>query len=506
MPSLRVGAITSNSVDAVRAYMQGEQFYRQARWDSAIASFTRAVEIDSTFALANFRLALSIGWTGGWQAPNSIKATEAAYRYLNRLPERDRALIAGYRLFTQGRPEAVDSLRRYVAQFPKDPDGWFMLGDAQFHMRFSVPLDGPAIRAPFDSVIKRDPSLVAAYFHPMESAVSDRDSVAFYRYLAGLDSVSDTTDVADYERMGPAVWGPNADSLMIEMVKHHLSGATFAALYSRFSADKPDPDQAVAGFQAIRAGAEPGSQQWAQYTANAIAGMVSLGRLGDAKVLTDSLTKANPQMGTGMNLTPVQVGLMPPPPNAIPPQLMSGLETAAAHNYYPASFALAYLISAGDITTARRILASVTNSKEINPEQKKVLAAYGGWIKILAGDTLGGVRDIQAGLRAGGLYAYDFQTSHMRFRLAQALASMPATRAQGIQLLQNGFKSGTDLLYSSVSVLELGRALEAQGDRAGAAAAYSHFLKLWNKADSSLQPRVEEAKEGLRRTTGEPNN
>ncbi|MEO8200089.1 MAG: serine/threonine-protein kinase, partial [Gemmatimonadota bacterium] len=95
IPSLRLGAITSNSVDAIRSYMQGEQFYRQANWDSAIAAFTRAVEADSTFALANFRLALSLGWNGGYQSQASNKAAEAAYRNVARLPDRDRALISG---------------------------------------------------------------------------------------------------------------------------------------------------------------------------------------------------------------------------------------------------------------------------------------------------------------------------------------------------------------------------------------------------------------------------
>jgi serine/threonine-protein kinase len=263
IPSLRVGAITSNSVDAIRAYMQGEQFYRQAKWDSAIAAFTRAVEADSTFALANFRLALSIGWTGGWQAPNSIKATEAAYRYLNRLPERDRALISGYRLFTQGKVEAVDSFRHYVAQYPKDVDGWFMLGDAQYHMRDLLPTDPRAARAPFDSVIKRDPSLVAAYFHPMEIAAMERDSLAFTGYLAGLDSVADSNEVLNYEHMGTAVWGPTADSTLHEMLKQHLSGATFAALYSRLSDDKPDAQGFVDGMAANLRG--PGARKSAGF-------------------------------------------------------------------------------------------------------------------------------------------------------------------------------------------------------------------------------------------------
>ncbi|HEV8122950.1 MAG TPA: serine/threonine-protein kinase [Gemmatimonadales bacterium] len=506
IPSLRVGAITSNSVDAIRAYMQGEQFYRQAKWDSAIAAFTRAVEADSTFALANFRLALSIGWTGGWQAPNSIKATEAAYRYLNRLPERDRALISGYRLFTQGKVEAVDSFRHYVAQYPKDVDGWFMLGDAQYHMRDLLPTDPRAARAPFDSVIKRDPSLVAAYFHPMELSAMERDSVAFNGYLGGLDSVADSNEVQDYEHMGAAVWGAGADSALLEMVKHHLSGATFAALFSRLSDEKPDADGFVRGMAGISAAQPPGSPGVAQWLSFRIATLVSLGRLAESARLADSLLVVNPQMGRGMNLLPVQVGIRPPPNPAMSPQMKAALEAAAPQNYFPASFALAYLISAGETTEARHILDLVMAPSNTNftPQQRALMGAYRGWMKVVAGDTAGGVSEMKAGLRASGIQAYDFQTSHLRFRLAEILAARPATRAEGIALLRYGFKSGSDMLYTSVASLALGRALEAQGDRPGAAAAYSHFLKLWTKADSTVQSLTDEAREGLKRTTGEP--
>jgi hypothetical protein len=207
-----------------------------------------------------------------------------------------------------------------------------------------------------------------------------------------------------------------------------------------------------------------------------------------------------------MNLIPVQMGLRPPPSPALSPQMKARLEAAAAQSYYPASFALSYLISAGETAEARHVLDLITAPSNTNftPQQRALMGAYRGWMKVMAGDTTGGVTDMKAGLRAAGIQAYDFQTSHLRFRLAQVLAARPATRAEGIALLRYGFKSGTDMLYSSLSSLALGRALEAQNDRPGAAAAYSHFLKLWTQADSSMQSLTDEAKEGLKRNTGEP--
>jgi hypothetical protein len=45
-------------------------------------------------------------------------------------------------------------------------------------------------------------------------------------------------------------------------------------------------------------------------------------------------------------------------------------------------------------------------------------------------------------------------------------------------------------------ILELGRLLDAEGDRAGARAEYQRFLKLWAGADASL-PELSEAKKAL---------
>ncbi|MEO8295190.1 MAG: protein kinase, partial [Gemmatimonadota bacterium] len=237
IPSLRLGAITSNSVDAIRFYMQGEQFYREAEWDSAIAAFSSAVQADSTFALANFRLALSLGWNGGYQAPASNKAAEAAYRNISRLPDRDRALISGYRMFTLGRVEAIDSLRQYVSLYPKDPDGWFMLGDAQYHLRALSSLSPAQLRAPFDSVIRLDPTLAAAYFHPIEISLANRDSAGYAQYMSKVDSLPQVPgELAGYQEAGAAVWGPQADSVLVAFsARRHQPGAVQGAILSRYS-------------------------------------------------------------------------------------------------------------------------------------------------------------------------------------------------------------------------------------------------------------------------------
>jgi hypothetical protein len=79
------------------------------------------------------------------------------------------------------------------------------------------------------------------------------------------------------------------------------------------------------------------------------------------------------------------------------------------------------------------------------------------------------------------------------------------TREEGINRLRYGVTQG-NLVYFTLRYAELGPALEAAGDREGAARAYSQFIRLWENADPDLQPRVETARRALERLTAERAN
>jgi eukaryotic-like serine/threonine-protein kinase len=504
MPALHVGAITTNSVDAIRAFLAGEQHYRAARWDSAITSFSRAVELDSTFALANFRLALSYGWTGGWQTQRSVGATEAAVRFGNRLPERDRALLTGYHLFTQARIEAVDSMRRYLATYPNDPDGWFMLADAQYHMNPLLGLSPEELRAPFDSVIRLNPTLVPAYIHPIEQTLIRRDSAAYARYLKVIDSAVSEGQTDQFKAAGRAVWstGEDRDSAYAELA-HAQLGLNNAAVFSQFYATEPDfqpmADVMEATIQRLQS-ASP--QRVADAMMGRVLVLVGLGQLSEAKNLADSIGAVNREMGYAAQLQPVLAGLLPADSLA---QLVAGMRQVPINNPFMAISRASLELSQGQPAAARRVLDEALRQQgpAFTPEMKALFRAFQGWADVLAGDTVAGMTRIGQELRAAGNWGINWASAAVRFHYAGFLASQPETRDRGIKLLQNTFSNGPDVMYLPLSFLVAGRALEDAGRRAEAAQAYGQFVRLWKDADPSLQPRVEEAREGLKRMAGE---
>ncbi|MFL5486687.1 MAG: serine/threonine-protein kinase, partial [Gemmatimonadaceae bacterium] len=80
--AVRSTSIGSNSALALKAFLQGEQYYRRTSWDSAESSYQRAISIDTGFALALRRAGQVTAWR--------VNETDSAARAL--------ALHAGSRI------------------------------------------------------------------------------------------------------------------------------------------------------------------------------------------------------------------------------------------------------------------------------------------------------------------------------------------------------------------------------------------------------------------------
>ncbi|MCH8962083.1 MAG: protein kinase, partial [Bacteroidetes bacterium] len=112
---------TTASFEALKAYVEGEQALRQARWSDAEAAALNALAIDSTFALAWYLLNRAQGATG--RIDESAKALEQAVRYKDSVSDRARLLIEGAVAFDEGRAlEAEQIYRGLVTRYPDDID------------------------------------------------------------------------------------------------------------------------------------------------------------------------------------------------------------------------------------------------------------------------------------------------------------------------------------------------------------------------------------------------
>jgi serine/threonine-protein kinase len=498
VPSLRVSAITTNSPDALRAYLQGEQYYRRTRWDSALAAYNRAVEIDSTFARAHFRRALVYGWTGGYGSEKSLAASAAGFRFADRLPARDRALLVGYRLFERGKPAAVDTLRRYAADYPDDVEGWYLLGEALFHTQPYTAEPFDTIRAAFDSVLRRDSSLTPALLHPLEIALRTRDSSVYANYMRRFAPLADTEMVKMGEAATQMVWGQEISDSAIRLLTQ--GGPLRSAMQSLY--DRPEVTSDFIVRTAARANAAERAPERRKRGLGMRAAMYAgLGRFTEASRLADSLARLSPGDALVVLGVPIIMGLAPPEFGG--PLVAAWLRSPPASPDTPYYLAI-YELGRGQLPAARRRIdaaLAIRDTVALPANVRGLLVGARGWASLMAGDTAAGLAELRRALNEAAEPRNDLVTAPWRFQFALALASRPETRGEGIRWLHYGFDHP---LLVPLTYLALGRAYRAAGDRQSAAAAYGRVVRLWDKADPPLQAHVREARAALEELTAEP--
>lgn len=127
----RLAALTTHSIPALKAYLDGEREFRRGTFPRAIAGYQLAIALDSTFAMAYYRLAGTYAWSG---SDSSRHAAELAVRFGRRLPAAEQDLLRALLLFEQGRAiEAEGLYREILRRRPQELDAVFQLGELTFH-------------------------------------------------------------------------------------------------------------------------------------------------------------------------------------------------------------------------------------------------------------------------------------------------------------------------------------------------------------------------------------
>ena len=151
-----IAATSTSSIVALRAFLDGERALRDARPSAAVAHFSAAVQADSLFALAWYRLARAAHW--GDVDSLSREAAARASALEASLPFRLQQVVRSYRALKFGAPLAAErGFRQIVSDYPTDVDAWMLLGETLFE---NYPLQGRSAgeaTAAFQRVMELDP-------------------------------------------------------------------------------------------------------------------------------------------------------------------------------------------------------------------------------------------------------------------------------------------------------------------------------------------------------------
>ncbi|MBK8003593.1 MAG: protein kinase [Gemmatimonadetes bacterium] len=499
VPNLRVTGLTTNSLAAMREYLTGEQFYRRAMWESAQAAFGRAIEDDTTFALAHYRLAMALGWKGGYGSLRADSASAAALRMASRLPPRERTLVAAYRLFSQGRLAASDSMRAYLREHPDDLDAWYLLGESQYHSKHLTGQGPAALREPFDRVLAADSTLTPAAIHPLETAIAQGDSIGFQRYLRLFRSGADSAAVRGYEVAGAMAFAGLVPDSATASALGNTMGAAMSIYSGAFAGPGTTGDTVLARYERLTTALRPEMTPPVRLQLAAGRGLIllGLGRFAAATAFNDTLVELSRDQAGGIRLFPHVMGYAAP---GYEEAWIANFLSAPVRSPFQGTFAALILLNRGETGRAGRLLDSLQrDTTAMPPFLRGALEAAQGIRRLDEGDTTRAIRELESGIERVGNNMM-FNTA-ARLRLGAALAARPATQEKGLGLLRNAFVG--DIGLQPIAAYQLGRTAEAVGRRDLAMEGYSQFLRLWNKADPAVQPRVEEARAALARLTAE---
>lgn len=155
----QIAAKTTESLPALRAFLDGEQRVRASDDAAALKLYQQATQLDSTFALAHYRVALVAATL---ERPTLVgPGIERALKYADRLAARDRRLLGAFAALVDGRPDDAErEYRALLEDYPDDLEVQWRLATTLYQYN---PVRGRSIqesRPLFESVRRLDPSFV----------------------------------------------------------------------------------------------------------------------------------------------------------------------------------------------------------------------------------------------------------------------------------------------------------------------------------------------------------
>jgi tetratricopeptide (TPR) repeat protein len=522
----RIAAVTTSSLPALKAFLEGEELFRRAQFAAAVEAFRRAVEEDSTFALAWYRLSLSAEWN--LQDDLAREAAEQAVRYDDRLAERDRRLLEAFLVRRRGaNREAERAYRSILGTYPDEMEAWLDLGEVLFH---AGPLHGrsfTASREALAKVLAFDPNHSTALIHLSRLA-------AYEGNVVELDSL-----VARFMRLNPE---PER-TLELEALRAfaHADSALIAETTARVERAE-DPGVALAVWAVgVYARDVKGAERlasvltqehrspearrlgyaWLAHT------KLAAGRWEEAQAQLDRLAELDP--GTALEyrallsnipFVPVEEGgldelaaeLQRLDPTSVAVSDNPSVTFTAHDRLHP--LIRLYLLG---LTSAHIGRASEAERFASQMSQVELPRIAGSLDEDLA-RSVQAQRMIAEGSEAAALSALEqakmetwygqtlasplYCKVNERFARAELLRALGRTD-EALEWYANLVETSVfELPYLAIAHLRRAEIYEARGDLDLAAEHYSRFIELWNDADPKLQPGVASARERLAAIAG----
>jgi tetratricopeptide (TPR) repeat protein len=179
-PDAKLGVAGTTRLDAYQEYLLGSAAMNRFELAAAIEHLRKALSIDSTFALAHYKMSLAVGWADDPDGATERAHAASAARLGGSLPPRERALITGRVVAANSdAASACSALRALVAKDSSDVELLYAMAECEYHAAFGPPevIDSATAHlrgnwntalALFRRVLQLDPTYHPAFAHVLD--------------------------------------------------------------------------------------------------------------------------------------------------------------------------------------------------------------------------------------------------------------------------------------------------------------------------------------------------
>jgi serine/threonine-protein kinase len=525
--AVKTARLPATTLPALKAFLEGERWYRRAAWDSAQAAYRRALAHDSTFVPAMRHLA----WSCGWRSPGDPRCGTYYLRAgeLNHgLPRRDSLLVAADSLNAalsgsqyapaeylpapsraSLRERLFATLAEGVRLYPEDPEFWYALGEARYHYGWEKRVSRAQMLEAFDRSIALDSSFAPAYEHARTLALALYGLEGWNRYAGPSVTLTASDDYGGASLLNAIFRANPSQAAYTDSV---LGSATRDQLFGAMLHSWNFPDSAETLVRLGRAlvpapGHSTGHAQDPVLRRQVLAAALAYrGHLREAETLIDGEVRLGSVPGV-----PAEIALL----KSSRPENVDTLfgrwlrrgsfwppgDWPTGGPPGPMAWALSWWSARGDTLAlaeyARRAdSAQEATSRSIWKENAEYLAeAARAYLLLARGDTAAALRFFQR--------PHEFAYPWTRMTEAQIL-SRQGRDADALELFEEAYPLpwwwGPGRVLAK---LEAAKTAERLGQKERAAAHYQFVLDAWRNADPELERYVREARAGLERLASE---
>ncbi|MGI9077614.1 MAG: hypothetical protein ACR2G6_09835, partial [Gemmatimonadaceae bacterium] len=500
---LRGTSLGASTLEALKAFLQGEHYYRRSAWDTAFALYKQAIEIDTAFALALRRAGQTQSWIKSASDSLSRAYLLRAGIFNTRLAPRDSLLTAAdslnaalWPLFGVDDTTYIGHVRRLFetletarGRYREDPETWYALADAHYHWvnpdARTRMADSQMLRG-FQRAISLDSSFTPAYIHAVEfeASLNGADSALHYaRAYLKLDPRDETAPgIALVARLLETKELNSAD------LKRTLDTIPLHALETAWVMLRRWPDPGSTGIQLARMLAGPRLPETASQTDSANARQRLAGQLAWRGKGREAATWVS--RGSRLFADLARLGFVPRDTAArVFADWLKGDPTPLKH-------ALSWWAMRGDTVSLRlaldRLNAHASDKRaapgSVRTARYAAIAAT-AYQSLARGDTTAALVSLLA--LPDSLCTDCFYDRLVRARLQASRGQLrEAFDALGERLPV--LVTPSEILFA----LERGRVAQRLGNTDEATRAYRRVAQAWLNADPELLPLVEEARRG----------